>query len=160
VLRNNVLYVGNTAGEMRALNPANGNSNWGAPYTTGGDGPVKGYIWVQQIAGSTRLFFSTNTHVHAVQDNGGAPAVFWSTLPTISNVSPPYFLNGRVYVGGNNSRVYSIDATVASPPLPNTVVLGDPAVSKVVGSPTVDTINQVLVVGTDQGLIYSVLLPF
>jgi outer membrane protein assembly factor BamB len=161
VLRNNVLYVGNIAGEVRALNPANGNNLWTGPYLTG-DGPVKGYIWVQQIAGNTRLFFSTTNNVHAVRDNGTgtAPSSFWTGPQPIGNVSPPYFLNGRVYVGGNNNRVYSIDAMLATPPLPNTVILGDPAVSKIVGSPTVDTINQVLLVGTDQGLVYSVQLPF
>jgi outer membrane protein assembly factor BamB len=161
VLRNNVLYVGNTTGQVRALDPIGGGSLWTGPYATG-DGPVKGYIWVQQIAGSPRLFFSTNGKVHAIKDNGPAtaPTAFWSTPVAVANVSPPYFLNGRVYVGGDNSRVYSIDGTVATPPGPNTVVLGDPLVSKVVGSPTIDTANQVLLVGSDQGLIYSVLLPF
>jgi outer membrane protein assembly factor BamB len=160
VLRNNVLYVGNTSGEVRALNPANGSSNWPGPYSPG-DGPVKGYIWVQQIGGSPRLFFSTNNHVHSIRDNGGTPPTpFWPAAGvTVNNASPPFFLNGRVYVGGNNSKVYSIDAMNATPS-PSTVILGDPAVSKIVGSPTVDTINQVLVVGTDQGLVYSVLLPF
>jgi hypothetical protein len=161
VLRNNVLYVGNTAGEVRALNPASGGMLWTGPYATG-DGPVKGYIWVQQIAaGNTRLFFSTNGKVHAIRDNGigTAATAFWSSPVAVTNVSPPYFLNGRVYVGGDNSRVYSIDGMLATPPAATTVVLGDPAQSKVVGSPTIDTINQVLVVGTDQGLVYSVQLP-
>src|SRR5262249_41900066 len=150
--------------EVRALDPSNGNMNWPAPYSPSpGDGPVKGYIWVQQISGSTRLFFSTNSHVHSIKDNGigTPPTPFWPAAGVlVNNASPPYFLNGRVYVGGNNSRAYSIDGMSATPPAANTVVLGDPLVSKIVGSPTIDTINQVLLVGTDQGLVYSVQLPF
>src|SRR5262249_6654106 len=94
VLRNNVLYVGNTAGEGRALDPIGGGLLWTGPYSTA-DGPVKGYIWVQQIAGSTRLFFSTTNRVHSIKDNGPstAPSAFWPAAGvSVNNASPPYFL--------------------------------------------------------------------
>src|SRR5262249_31927305 len=125
VLRNNVLYVGNTAGEVRALDPIGGGLLWAGAYSTA-HGPGKGYIWVQEIAGSTRLFFSTTNRVHSIKDNGPstAPSAFWPAAGvSVNNASPPYFLDGRVYVGGANSRVYSIDAMAASPPLPNMIVL-------------------------------------
>jgi outer membrane protein assembly factor BamB len=157
VLRAGVLYVGNNAGEVQALDPGTGAPLWSAPYPTG-DGPVKGYVW--RDSASPRLYFSTTTKVHAITDDGGSASTFWTTPVVLANASPPFVRSGRVYVGGGASRVYSIDGTTTTPGAPTSVVLGDPAVPKVAGSPTFDSRTGLLVLGTDLGVIYAVALPF
>jgi Tol biopolymer transport system component/outer membrane protein assembly factor BamB len=160
VLQSGVLYVGNNAGQVYALDPDDGTPLWTGPYSTGSDGPVKGYVW--RDLGSNRLYFSTSTRVHAVVDRGPGttPAAFWPTpVATIPSPSPPLVWEGRVYVGGGNSRLYSIDAAAASPPAPTSVVLGDP-VAKIIGSPTLDTAHGLIVVGSEAGIIYAVATPF
>ncbi len=157
VSRGSVVYVGNTNGEVYALARTDGTPLWGAPWSTG-DGAVKGYVWPQ--AGTSRVYFSTTGQVHAINDDGGSASAYWSAPVAIASVSPVLVRSGRVYVGGGNSRAYSIDATAATPPAPNEVVLGDPAVSKIVGGPTVDVPNSLVLFGTDQGAIYAVSLPF
>jgi outer membrane protein assembly factor BamB len=163
ILRNGRVLVGNNAGEVRALDPANGDELWTSPYSTG-DGPIKGAVWVS----GPRLFFSTNGKVHGITDNGPgmAPTPFWTGgaaaggAVTIGSPSPPLLRNGRIYVGGDMSRVYSIDATTPTPASPTSVVLGDPLVPKVAGTPTSDNLSGLVLVGTDQGAIYALAVPF
>ena len=156
VLRGGVLYVGNNAGEVRALDPGTGAIKWTRPGD--GDGPVKGYVWPDSATG--RLYFSTNTAVRAIVDQGTSFSQFWSTPVAVSNTSPPLLWSGRLYVGGGASRLYSIDATSPTPAAPTSVVLGDPAVPKIIGSPTLDTASGLVVVGSDQGVVYAVATPF
>ena len=156
VLRPGVLYVGNNAGEVRALDPDTGATKWLRPGD--GDGAVKGYVWPDTATG--RLYFSTTSGVRALVDQGSSAASFWAAPVSIPNASPPLLWNGRVYVGGGSSRLYSIDATSATPAAPTSVILGDPALPKVIGSPTLDTSNGLIVVGSDLGVVYAVSTPF
>ena len=155
------LYVGNADGEVYKLDPADGNPVWPAPYAPG-DGPVKGYIWPD----GDHLFFSTNGRVHGVDASGATPVAFWtggaasSGAVTVTNPSPPIVWESRVYVGGGDGRVYSIDAASSAPGAPTSVMLGDPLVLKVLGSPTLDTTLDLLLIGSDQGAVYAVQLPF
>jgi len=148
--------VGTVSGDVWALNADTGTPLWGplALDTT----PVKGYIWTDFT--SNRVYLSTDGKVHAVSDNGGSAALYWTTPVTVPNASAPILWNGRVYVGGGNSRLYSIDATSTTPAAPLSVVLGDPAVPKVVGSPAYDVPNGLMLAGTDQGAVYGVTIPF
>ncbi len=161
--RGTVVYLGNNAGEVYALDAASGTPLWSVPYATG-DGLVKGYAW--PLAGTNRLYFSTTGKVHAVADAGASAVPFWTGgaavagAVSIPNASPPLIFGGRVYVGGGASRLYSLDAGSASPAAPTSVVLGDPLVPKVIGHPTYDFVNSLVLVGSDQGVIYGVALPF
>ena len=157
VLRSGKIYVGNNAGEVRVLNALSGAPVWATPYATG-DGVVKGLVWVD--AATSRLYFSTNGKVHAVTDTGASGVAFWSTPVSVPNPSPVMLIGGRVYVGGGASKLYSIDATSATPAAPTTVTVGDPLVPKVVGSLAFDTRNGLFVVGTDLGVFYAVSGPF
>jgi hypothetical protein len=58
------------------------------------------------------------------------------------------------------SRLYSIDATSMTPAAPSSIVLGDPLVPKVVGAPTLDVLNGLMIAGSDLGVIFAVLVPF
>ena len=152
---NSALYVGNTSGQVYALN-LNGTSKWLSPYSSG-DGPVKGLIW----ASGTRLYFSTTTHVNAINDNGAStnPTAFWTTPVSISSPTTPLVFNNRAYVGGGNGKAYSIDASSATPAAPLTVTLGDPSTPFQVGSPTRDSTNNLLLFGSEPGHVYAV-APF
>ncbi len=156
VLRPGVLYVGNNEGQVWALDPDTGDTKWTRP--SDGDGPVKGYVWPDSTTG--RLYFSTTSAVRAILDQGTSWAAFWTTPVAVANASPPLLWNGRVYVGGGNSRLYSIDATSATPAASTWVVLGDPDLPKVIGSPTLDSSSGLIVVGSDLGVVYAVSTPF
>jgi outer membrane protein assembly factor BamB len=153
-LASNTLYAGTTAGKVYALN-TNGTQKWTGPWLTGG-GPVKGLIWVS----GTKLFFSTTSGVNAINDNGNAtaPTAFYTTPVSISSPTTPLVYNNRVYVGGIG-KVYSIDATSATPATPLSVTLGDPAVPFQVGSPTRDSTSNLLMLGSEPGHVYAV-TPF
>jgi hypothetical protein len=61
----------------------------------------------------------------------------------------------KVLVGSNNGKLYQMNVVN---PLPSTsVTLGDG--SAVVGTPTVDLLNSMIYVGTDEGVIYAVQFP-
>lgn len=157
VLFNGTLYVGNLAGQVYAFDPATGTPKWSAPYATG-DGPVKGLLFPQSAP--TRLYFSTTNQVHAILDNGGLAAPYWSAPVGLPSPSPAIVANGRVYVGGAAGRLYSIDALAPTPPAPTSVQLGDPLVPKLIGAPTYDTLLDLVVAGSDEGVIYAVQAPF
>jgi outer membrane protein assembly factor BamB len=157
VLGGTRLYVGNNAGQVHAIDPVDGDFLWLAPYSTG-DGPVKGFVWPH--VGSGRLYFSTTTKVHAIHDDGGSASAFWTPPVAIISPSPVLLSRGRVYVGGDLSRLYSIDATSMTPPAPSSIVLGDPLVPKVVGAPVLDVLNGLMIAGSDLGVIFAVLVPF
>lgn len=71
--------------------------------------------------------------------------------------STPTVIPGAVSVltGGSDGRLYQLDT--ASPLPPASVVLGDGTAA--VGVPSIDLLNSMVYVGTDQGVIYGVLLP-
>jgi len=152
IVRNGALYVGNTAGQVYALDPADGSVAWG-PVPTG-DGPVKGLIWPE--AGTGRLFFSTTGQVHGWAADGSP---WWPGPVSLANVSPVLVVGGRVYVGSSsgNGSLWAIDTTSAATAA--SVPLGDPLVPKVVGAPTRDSVDNSIVVGTDAGQVYDVALP-
>jgi Tol biopolymer transport system component len=147
------LYVGTEDGVIHALHPDDGSPLWLAPWPTG-DTFVKGYVWPDFA--SNRLYFSTTNFVHAIQDNGGTVSNFWTAPVSITAPSPPVLLNGRVYVGGANNRVYSIDATSMTPAVPTERIVGDPAWGDTIGPPTLDTTNNLLLLGSEGGIVYSV----
>lgn len=151
VLAGSRLYVGNNAGQIHALDAATGAPQWSSPFSTL-DGPVKETIWVD---GAT-LLFSTTDDVWAVSDAGTAASLVWN-ISSIPNPSMPIFLSGlsRAYVGASNGRVYEIDTS--NPTSPASVLLGDG--SAAIGSPAVDTVNDLLHVGSDQGRLYAITVP-
>ena len=151
------LYVGTNAGEIHALDPESGAAVWPA-YATA-DGPVKGWVWVDSNA--SRMYFSTTTSVHAVTENGPgvSPTPFWSPPLSVSSPSCPLIIDGTLYIGAADDTVFAIDSLSASPtPVP--LVVGDPTVDKTLGSPSYDIGSSHLVLGSDQGRVFAVSIPF
>ncbi len=143
ILFNGALYVGDNNGRVHSFAP-NGGQNW--QYDSGSGQPIKGMVYP---AGSN-LFFSAGDYVYSCTNSGGA---LWAPL-NVPAASPLLILGSRIYVGGDNSLLYSIDVStgIAAPPVP----LGDPAQIKNVGFPTADSRTNHLVVGAEDGVIYAV----
>jgi hypothetical protein len=155
-LRDTTVYVGNNVGEVYAHGKTLGTALWGLPWATG-DGAVKGFVWPDRT--SQRLYFSTNNRVHAIKDDVGSASTFWTAPVSISGPSALVVILGRVFVGGSDSRLYSIDATSMTPAAPTSVLLGDPLIPKSVGPSTYDLLRNLLVVGTEEGAVYAVTPP-
>jgi len=154
-LTDGVLYVGTVGGAVHALNPESAGAElWAAPYATG-DGGVKNLVWAS--AASAAGYLSSDGLVHGIDLSDGTS--LWSPV-AVANVSAPLLFRGRLYVGGAGGALHEIDAATGVETAGSPVVLGDPAVSKVVGRATLDTSAEMLVVGTDEGVIYGVTVPF
>lgn len=155
VLFGSVLYVGTNSGALYALDAASGDVNWSLPL---GDGGIKGFVFPS--FGTGDLFLATNSKIWSVSDNGSSAAVNpgWPvTAVDVPSPSTPIVIPGatNVLAGGSDGRLYQLD-TVS--PLPSSnVSLGDGTAA--VGVPTIDLLNSMVYVGTDQGVIYGVLLP-
>jgi outer membrane protein assembly factor BamB len=114
-----------------------------------------------------QIFFSTLNRVHAIVDDGTSASPLWTVgaaiVPgaiTLGHPSAPFVRDGRVYVGSDDGRVYSIDATTSTPAAPSFVALGDPGKAKVIGPPAHDVSSSLLLLGSDQGVVYAVARPF
>ncbi len=151
VLFSGVLYVGTNAGEVVALDAATGNVNWSLPL---GDGAVKGFVFPSRTGD---LFVSTSSKIWSVSAGGAVNPGWPVTAASVPSPSTPIVLpgGGDVLAGSSDGRLHQLDRVL---PLPTAnVVLGDG--SAAVGSPSVDLLNSMVYVGTDQGVIYGVLLP-
>jgi outer membrane protein assembly factor BamB len=160
ILQNGKLYVGTLGGDVQALWPADGDVAW--TWSTG-DQAVKAYVWVS----GSQIFFSTLTQVHGIVDGGASASPLWTGgvasvmgAITLGHPSAPLVRDGRVYVGNDDGRLYSIDATTDAPAAPTYLELGDPSVAKVIGPPAHDVSSNLLLSGSDQGVVYAVARPF
>jgi hypothetical protein len=160
--RAGALYVGNNIGEVFSLSTLTGGLNWSVNLL---DGPIKGFVWPD--GASSRLYVSTTNAVHALTDGGGGATAFWLSPLAIPLPSTPLVLNNVLYVGAGNGRLYSAPSNVGgTPPIPTSVLLGDPTIPKNLGTPAYDrgssttTTDDTLVVGTDEGRFYAVSPPF
>ena len=153
------LYIGTNAGEVKALSTTDGLQAWSYPT---GDGPVKGFVTIDRLSPTNDLYFATTNKVWSLADTSGTPPVFRWARP-LNSPSTPVFLTGslHVYVGAGDGKLYrlsSIDGSDA-PGIPATfpLVLGDG--SAAVGSPTIDTRDGFVYVGTDAGVVYATQIP-
>lgn len=152
---NNALYVGTVSGILYAVDryAAAGTVNWSRSI---GDGQIKAFAFPQ--IGSNRVLVSTTSKVTSTEDFGPAYNPAWQLTSTdIPGPSTPIFVpgTGKVLVGSSDGHLYQFDAFS---PLPTTrVQLGDG--SSAVGVPSVDIVNSMIYVGTDEGVIYGVTFP-
>ena len=106
-------------------------------------------------------FLATSTKTWSVSDDGSSAVVNpgWPvTSADLPSPSTPIVIPGatNVLVGGSDGRLYQLDTVSPLPTL--NVSLGD-GTAAAVGVPTIDLLNSMAYVGTDQGVIYGVLLP-
>jgi len=161
--RGNRLYIGTADGKVKALDTADGSTVW--TFDTGTGQPVKGYVVADRL--SNDLYFSTTNEVWAIRDLGGTAGPKWTVAYPdghvyLAGASTPVFLpgGGSVYVGSADGSLHRLDAATGAeaPGVPTTfpLQLGDGG--GVVGSPTIDSRDGFLYVGTDAGVVYAVKL--
>ncbi|MCD4750143.1 MAG: PQQ-binding-like beta-propeller repeat protein [Thermoanaerobaculales bacterium] len=91
--------------------------------------------------------------------SAGAAYIFDQTGPSgISSPSAPIVIGTNVFFGSDDGRLYQFDRTQETGLL-KWVDLGDPEVPKTIGSPGYDVTQSRVLVGSDQGRIYSVEVP-
>jgi outer membrane protein assembly factor BamB len=153
ILFGGVVYVGTNSGEIYALDPLTGGVQWSLPLA---DGAVKSFVFPHY--GTDNLFASTASKVWSINRTTASVNAPWPvTSANVPSPSTPTVKPGgtRVLLGGGDGKLWSLDAVN---PLPgSSVVLGDGTAA--VGTPALDVINNMVYVGTDQGVIYGVLLP-
>jgi outer membrane protein assembly factor BamB len=153
-LRDTSVYVGDKKGSVTALEADTGNVRWA--FSTGAvDGEVKGLVW--PVRGDKRLYFSTESRLWALDDPGGntppgAATWFLDYLPIV--VSPPLVLNDYAYFGTSDGRLHQVDAARNE----RSLVLGSGL--SAIGTPTGDSQNSLVYVGSADGHIYAVKVPF
>jgi hypothetical protein len=152
------LYVANTAGEVHALNIDTGAPLWSVPYNTG-DGPVSRFIFSDRF--TTRLYLSTAKQAQAIEDIGASPQPVWSiALPSPS--VPVRYVDGLfndVYIATADGRLYTVD-DVSATPISSFVTVGDLAKPSALGQLTFDTAVPVVTVGSADGVVYALTVPY
>jgi outer membrane protein assembly factor BamB len=166
-MRDGVVYVGTNDSEVHAFDASGGAALWATPFDCS-DGPIKGFPWLRSDPGGTLLFLSTTSTVWRLQDGGSSPSCAWSTsahpqcpvtAPSVGSPSVPLLVPGTndLLVGSSDGRLHQLsisDGSASASPL----VLGDG--TAVVGSPSLDTRNDLAYVGTEAGSLYAVTAPF
>jgi uncharacterized repeat protein (TIGR01451 family) len=150
------VYVGNDQGVVYALNAANGNQVWSYDTkTVAPDGGVNWTVFLDRLGDD--LYFSTNTRVWSLSEVAVPGATLnWSLDLGPNTPTPPLLHTGTkyLYLGANDGRLRQIDVTDGSVlALP----LGDGVGA--VGTPAVDTVNGLVYVGTEPGIVYAVQVP-
>jgi hypothetical protein len=111
------------------------------------------------------VIFATSTKVWSIADTGATMPLNWSW--TWSGLQPSVVLywpgTSYVYVGSTNGQLFQLDFSAATPALPPTVQQGAPLVlgSGVarIGAPSLDTRLNMLLVGSESGVLYGVEVP-
>jgi outer membrane protein assembly factor BamB len=108
------------------------------------------------------LYFATTDKVWAFSDDGAtvSPKPLWTgAMPgsmTLPSPSTPILYDTRLYVGAGDGSLHVLDPSNGSDAVPP-ILLGDGLAT--VGSPTIDTRDSFLYVGSEAGVIYKVQRP-
>ena len=166
VLANGRVYVANTAGDIYSLSKVDGTP--GPVYPTG-DGPVKGFLFPNRATGE--LFFSTNTMVHSISDDGsGNLTPNWS-FDAAGTLEPSIVLHwpntDLLFVGSKDGTLWQIDFSAAPILTATSQTLGDgvghigaPSLDIGLAPPDVSVLgNSLLLVGSESGALYAVEVP-
>jgi outer membrane protein assembly factor BamB len=154
VMRNGQLYMGTDNGANSQVHSLRASDGLLYSYTHG-DGQVKGFVWPDRR--DTRLYFSTVNKVHGVFDSGSSLAPIWAPISVVSP-SIPLQKPGtdHLWVGDGQGRLIQIEVLTGT--VTNSIPLDTGTVQ--IGAPSLDNPNNLLIVGSDKGVIYAVSVPF
>jgi outer membrane protein assembly factor BamB len=147
------IYVGNTAGEIHALQPETGDALWTTPHETG-DGPIQQFVFPRNF--TSRLYYGTAHRVSALEDQGSSAQLLWSTPAPASAVPLPF--GTSLYVPTSDGRVYQLEELSGA--VERVVTVGDPAQPSPLGSATIFSPGSLLTVGSADGVLYTLKIPF
>jgi outer membrane protein assembly factor BamB len=169
VLRNGRVYVGNSTGTLFSFNATDGGNRYS--YTAPADGTgIKGFAFPDRRAGDGGLYFATNVGVYGVTDTGSALQPRWTGAPLnrVDVASPSVVLLrpgtkflyvGSSDVGGGMPGLFELDVDQLNPgPSKKPLVLE--ATPLVIGAPSLDTLYNLIHVGSEAGIFYAVQVPF
>ena len=151
-----VLFVGNNAGMVFAINPTNGAT---LASFAGADGAIRGFPAVVTLNSPFQIVFSGSSGVHLISfdTQTNTFTAVWNTA--IASPSTPVGFAGlsKVYVGSTDGKIHELDLSTGADGKQRTVNLGLPSV---VGDPSVDvSLSLIYVSATDQR-IYAFAFPF
>jgi outer membrane protein assembly factor BamB len=149
------VYVGTNSGAVHAIDPTLPAPQLKWTYSgSSGHGAVKGYVFPHFGSSPLRLYFATTSEVWAIEDNGDSASLAWSA-GTVSNPSTPLYVLGtsHLLVGSGNGTLYQL--ATGNGAVTGSLSLGTSAL----GSPTRDTVNELIHVGSTAGVLHTVALP-
>jgi hypothetical protein len=155
VLRNDRIYVGTEAGEVKSVR-----ANDGMDVRTLDlfDGPIKGFVFPDRASGD--VYVSTDGKVWRLTDTAGGWVNPWGAGVGVSvpNPSTPLLRPGatHVYVGGDDGMLYQL--TLPGGALTSIPLDFDPG-AFVVGAPSYDRGFDLVHVGSVRGVFYAVEVP-
>jgi outer membrane protein assembly factor BamB len=147
--------VGTNTGLVYGLNPATGATIWSNNL---GGGPIKGYLWPVYGSSPNVFYVATTNKVHRLTYTAGSSAtVNWNA--TVAGASIPFYdsVGGRLYVGSSDGKLHQLSNLAAASPTDTVLTLG--AGTAAVGSPSLDA-SGLLNVGSDDGTVYSAVIPY
>jgi len=163
VTRDPRVYVGTTAGLLWSIRSTDGQDRY-SHTPAGAPEPIKGFPFPDR--GSTALYFSTTTRIHAALDNGvGNFVEKWGPHVGLTSPSPVLYwaAQNRVYVGlqswGGPAGAWLYDINAASGGA--TAVQLESGTPIAIGAPSLDTgVTPVMLhAGSVAGVIYAVQVP-
>lgn len=149
---NGRVYIGTNNGTLYAFNATTGALLWS--YATN-DGPVKGFVNVDFLSASGRLYFATTNKVWSVTDSGASATLNWSV--SLTRPSVPLFTGTALLLGSGDGRLYQLTNLSSATPTQTSIILG--AGTAGVGSPSFDYASSMVYVGNEAGAIYGVSVP-
>jgi hypothetical protein len=157
VLRNGHIYLGTGSGASGAMHSLRISDGVVRSHLHG-DGQAKSFPWPDRRNG--RIYFSTTGFVHALNDDGSSfgPDPGWVAGPLpMTNPSPVLHRPGtdELYVGDGAGRLVRINASTGEQVGAIALDAGS-----VIGAPSLDNVNNLLLVGSDKGVIYAVSVGF
>lgn len=157
----NTLWVGNTNGDLYAIDLQTLALKWTGPVALGAAATVKGFV-MEDWAAYGRLYFATaDGNVRCLQDPGpgappspATPCSGWAAATTaVPGPSTPLLVDA-LYVGSTNGSVYAIDPATGA--VTKTFTVGDG--TRPVGDVSTEEGTEIFV-GTTEGKLYKLPLP-
>ena len=151
-----VLFVGNNAGTLFAINPADGTTR-GSIVT--GDGAIQGFPVPENSQSPFQIVVSAASTVQMVTFDSATKTFshVWST--PVSSPSAPIGFEGltKVYVGSADGKIHELDAATGADSKQRIVNTGLPAI---IGDPSIDVSRSLVYVSTTDQRIYAFAFPF
>ncbi|MGH9685111.1 MAG: PQQ-binding-like beta-propeller repeat protein [Candidatus Acidiferrales bacterium] len=161
-LPGDILFVGNNAGTLYAINPITGAI---LKSFAGGDGAIVGFPVVIGFSSPYTVVFSGVTSVHAVTFNKttGAFTQLWTPVTIDTPSAPTGATNlGKVYVGANDGKIHEIDLATGKDDFDVTANLlnGLNNAPAIVGNPSIDLLLSRVYITTNDQRAYAFPFPF